>query len=95
MKTCSIAVTVMTALLALSGGAIAASGPAAAGSQDAANQVANPYAPNYDHPYRGGGGVVRGGRKGGKGAYAITSITDYAGRAETFDYSSGPLTKIT
>ncbi|MFE7958248.1 LamG-like jellyroll fold domain-containing protein [Streptomyces sp. NPDC057413] len=32
---------------------------------------------------------------GRTGAYAITSITDYAGRAETFDYSAGPLTKIT
>ncbi|MEU9399231.1 LamG-like jellyroll fold domain-containing protein [Streptomyces sp. NPDC048242] len=32
---------------------------------------------------------------GRTGAYAITSITDYAGRAETFDYTSGQLTKIT
>ncbi|NUK10469.1 Teneurin-1 [Streptomyces lunaelactis] len=29
------------------------------------------------------------------GTYAITSITDYAGRAETFTYTSGKLTKIT
>ncbi|MET8131358.1 LamG-like jellyroll fold domain-containing protein [Streptomyces sp. NPDC005251] len=39
--------------------------------------------------------VFQTGITGRTGAYAITSITDYAGRAETFAYTSGQLATIT
>ena len=89
MKTCSIAVTAMTALLALSGGAIAASGSPAAGSQGAANQVANPYAPNYEHAYRHGAVPTREAHAQMKQWAALHVATAAATGTQTLSYGGG------
>ncbi|MGO4699911.1 PKD domain-containing protein [Dyella sp. 2RAB6] len=88
MKTCSIAVTVMTALLALSGGAIAASGPPVAGA-GAANQVTNPYAPNYEHPYRHGAVPTREAHSQMKQWAAFHLATAAATGTQTLSYGGG------
>ncbi|WP_346949016.1 PKD domain-containing protein [Dyella sp.] len=89
MKTCSIAVTAMTALLALSGGAIAAGGSPAAAGQAASSQVANPYAPNYDHPYRHGAVPTREAHAQMKQWAAFHLDTPAATGTQTLSYGGG------
>ncbi|NKJ22129.1 MULTISPECIES: PKD domain-containing protein [Dyella] len=89
MKTCSIAVTAMTALLALSGGAIAAGGSPAAAGQAASSQVANPYAPNYDHPYRHGAVPTREAHAQMKQWAAFHLATPAATGTQTLSYGGG------
>jgi serine protease len=89
MKTCSIAVAAMTALLALSGGAIAAGGSPATTGQGASNQVANPYAPNYDHPYRHGAVPTREAHAQMKQWAAFHLATPAATGTQTLSYGGG------
>ncbi|GAA0695981.1 PKD domain-containing protein [Dyella marensis] len=79
----------MTALLALSGGAIAAGGSPAAAGQAASSQVANPYAPNYDHPYRHGAVPTREAHAQMKQWAAFHLATPAATGTQTLSYGGG------
>jgi serine protease len=89
MKARSIAVTAMTALLALAGSAIAAGGNQTADANSTDSSGANPYAPNYGHAYRHGAVPTREAHSRMQQWNALHAATTAATGTETLSYGGG------